>query len=329
MSENSQNPCPDCGDQPVINRRRFVETVGGAALIAGSAPLMSSVWAGPADKRPAETAAAELYQTFSDSQKKTLCFPFDHQLRTKLSANWHVTEPEIDDDFFTKEQRELTRKVVQGATSEDGYKRFLQQMEYDSGGFGRYSIALFGQPGSGQFEFLLTGRHLTLRADGDSTPQRAFGGPVVYGHGVESPKKNLFYYQTVKANEVFQALDADQQKRALLPKAPRESAVEIQGAEGAFPGVAIGELSSDQRELVESVVKVILSPYREADVNEALQLLKAGGGFDKLHLSFYESGDLDSDKVWDIWRLEGPSFVWHFRGAPHVHTYVNIGLKQA
>jgi hypothetical protein len=29
--------------------------------------------------------------------------------------------------------------------------------------------------------------------------------------------------------------------------------------------------------------------------------------------------------MWDMWRIEGPSFVWHFRGAPHVHAYINIG----
>ena len=30
------------------------------------------------------------------------------------------------------------------------------------------------------------------------------------------------------------------------------------------------------------------------------------------------------DKVWDNWRLEGPSFVWYFRGMPHVHVWVNV-----
>ena len=38
-------------------------------------------------------------------------------------------------------------------------------------------------------------------------------------------------------------------------------------------------------------------------------------------------GDLKNDKVWDIWRIEGPTFVSHFRGAPHVHAYINVGLK--
>ena len=41
-------------------------------------------------------------------------------------------------------------------------------------------------------------------------------------------------------------------------------------------------------------------------------------------LAFYRDGDIGNDQVWDCWRLEGPSFVWYFRGSPHVHVWVNI-----
>ncbi len=78
---------------------------------------------------------------------------------------------------------------------------------------------------------------------------------------------------------------------------------------------------------MESVIKVILAPYREKDVNEAVEILKAGGGLDSLHMAFYKADDIGKDQEWDIWRLEGPNFVWHFRGAPHVHAYVNIAKK--
>jgi hypothetical protein len=78
---------------------------------------------------------------------------------------------------------------------------------------------------------------------------------------------------------------------------------------------------------MEETIKVILAPYRQEDVDEVAAILKQTGGLDKLHLAFYQQGDLKSDKVWDIWRVEGPAFVWHFRGAPHVHAYINIGLK--
>ena len=74
-------------------------------------------------------------------------------------------------------------------------------------------------------------------------------------------------------------------------------------------------------------MKVILAPYREDDVKEAVAILKDGGGLDGLHMSFYKTGDVGDDQEWDIWRLEGPTFVWHFRGAPHVHAYINIAMK--
>ena len=70
----------------------------------------------------------------------------------------------------------------------------------------------------------------------------------------------------------------------------------------------------------------MLKPYRKEDVDEALNVLKQGGGLQRLAIAFYQQGDLKNDKVWDIWRVEGPNFVWHFRGAPHVHTYLNIGI---
>jgi hypothetical protein len=28
--------------------------------------------------------------------------------------------------------------------------------------------------------------------------------------------------------------------------------------------------------------------------------------------------------VWDVWQIEGPNMLWYFRGAPHVHCWVNI-----
>ena len=51
-------------------------------------------------------------------------------------------------------------------------------------------------------------------------------------------------------------------------------------------------------------------------------------------MAFYKKGangktaDLLRDLVWDVWRVEGPTFVSHFRGAPHVHAYINIGVKK-
>ena len=333
MSEKPRIICPDCdaGDDGV-SRREFVRKVAGAAVAGGLLPLVGPARravAAPSPSGTAETAVKRFYDSLKDDQRKEICFPFDHPLRTKINANWAITKPKIDD--YTKEQQAILDEIFRGVVSPEGYDKFLKQMDDDSGGFGEYHVAVFGTPGSGQFEWELTGRHVTLRADGDSTSNVAFGGPIVYGHGEGDSKKgmpgNVFYYQTKKANEVFSALDGKQRHKALLAKAPKEDAVLIQGGSGTFPGITVGELSHDQKELVESVMKVILAPYREDDVNEAVALIKEGGGLDKLHMAFYEANDIGKDQEWDIWRLEGPTFVWHFRGAPHVHSYINVGKK--
>jgi hypothetical protein len=41
-------------------------------------------------------------------------------------------------------------------------------------------------------------------------------------------------------------------------------------------------------------------------------------------MSFYKNLDIGNDGVWDVWQLESPTMIWYFRGAPHVHTWVNI-----
>jgi len=330
MSEQPRVNCPDCEDG--VSRREFVRKLTGIAVAGSLLPAVTSTrraFAAPTPSSKAETAVKRFYDTLKEEQRKEICFPFDHPLRSKINANWPITKPKIEE--YTKEQQALIDEIFRGVVSPDGYERFQKQMDDDSGGFGEYHVAVFGTPGSGQFEWELTGRHLTIRADGDSVENVAFGGPIVYGHGAGDGKKglpgNVFYYQTLKANEVFKALDGKQQKAALQPKAPTENAVLVQGSSGTFPGLSVGELSSDQRELVEQVIKVILAPYREEDVAEALAIEKAGGGLDAMHMAFYKTGDLGDDQIWDIWRLESPTFVCHFRGAPHVHTYVNIAKK--
>ncbi len=36
------------------------------------------------------------------------------------------------------------------------------------------------------------------------------------------------------------------------------------------------------------------------------------------------SKDICGQASMTFWRLEGPAFIWHFRGIPHVHTWVHV-----
>ena len=61
------------------------------------------------------------------------------------------------------------KQIFNGLHSPDYRKAVYDQVVDDSaGGFDDSAIALFGKPGTGKFEFVFTGRHVTRRCDGDS-----------------------------------------------------------------------------------------------------------------------------------------------------------------
>jgi hypothetical protein len=336
MIQGRRVECPECAElDDSVTRRDFIKGVGSVALASAAALQVDSTTrralaAVTQNRTTPETAVKRLFDSLSQDQRAVICMPWDHALRQKYGANWKITQPALG-EFFNAEQQETIREIFRGVTSGEGYERFMKQMTEDYGGFGKYHIAIFGEPGRGKFEWVMSGRHLTIRCDGTFDDGTAFGGPIVYGHGTGDSQQglpgNVFYYQTLKANEVFKSLDGTQRAKALLDRAPSESAVEIHGPHAKFPGIAVSELSSDQKDLVQKVMKELLAPYREDDVKEALGCLTTGGGIERVHMAFYQQGDIGDDEVWDIWRIEGPSFVWHFRGSPHVHAYINISSK--
>ena len=336
--------CPDCeADSELgLDRRDFLKTVGvTAATAATGVPLFATarVQAAPTPSSAAETAVKVLYDALTDEQRKAICFDWDYKdpkrglLRTHVSNNWQITKPHIRGDFYTKQQQIIIHDIFKGIINPEWYARFLKQLRDDTGGkqWGEdQSIALFGTPGSGKFEFVMTGRHMTVRADGHSEDHVAFGGPIFYGHAAsgfnEKPGHpgNVFWEQGRKANLVYQMLDKKQQKLALVENRPDESAVEFHGPKGQFPGIPITELSADQKGELQKVLLSLVEPYRKEDQEEALECLRRQGGLDKCSLAFYRDGDIGNDGEWDNWRLEGPSFVWYVRGEPHVHVWVNV-----
>src|SRR6185295_2942618 len=262
---NQRDVCPDCESGfESLNRRTFLKTAGVAAVAATSMPAWAH--AGEAAKAASvpESVVKLLYESLSDKQKQTICFAWDYMdpkrglLRTRVANNWNITEPEINEDFYTKDQRAMVRHIFEGIIQPDWHKRIDKQLEDDAGGFGeKQSIAIFGKPGDKQFEFVMTGRHMTMRCDGNTSEHVAFGGPIFYGHAASGFDEkaghpgNVFWHQALAANKVYEMLDGKQREVAMVEKLPQESAVGFRGTSGGLPGIPLSEMTSDQHGLVQ------------------------------------------------------------------------------
>lgn len=324
---------------PAPSRRAFLRStaLGLAAAGLGSRVLVPGLAeAAPTAKDRSETLVAQLHGSLSAEQRGVLCFDFDHPLRQKVDNNWMITRKSIR-DVLNADQQDLVRQIFRHLHRPEHAEDMMRQMVHDSEGKGfegGTSVALFGQPGTGKFEFVLTGRHCTRRCDGDSVEGVAFGGPIFYGHQAGNNDTepadhpgNVFWFQAKRANEVFRALDPKQREVALVdgrgrPERQTET-VQLKGRGAALPGIRVGDLSRDQRDLFRQVMRDLLAPFREADAEEAWKLVDAAGT-DALHFAFFKQQDLGNDGVWDVWQIEGPSMVWYFRGDPHVHCWLHI-----
>jgi len=331
--------CPDCGPAAEgVNRREFIKT---ASIVTAAAASLPPLWAQARDVAPSaaapESTVKQLFESLSAKQREKVCFGWDHVdrkyglLRTRVANNWHITEPNIKSDFYTSDQQAMIRQVFEGIIEPAWHERIDRQLDDDAGGYGEdQNIAIFGTPGQDKFEFVMTGRHMTLRCDGNSAEHVAFGGPIFYGHAAEgfnegpAHKGNVFWHQAIAANKVFEMLDGKQRKLALVDRLPPEHEVEFRGSRGGRPGLPVTEMSPDQKKQVGEVLAKLLEPYHKDDRDEAIKCLDAQGGLDKCSLAFYRDGDIGNDQTWDCWRLEGPSFVWYYRGSPHVHVWVNV-----
>jgi hypothetical protein len=347
--------CPECDaltpTEDGLSRRRFMKAVGGTAVtLAGlqAVPKAASIALGDdppaaarpaANPKPAEALVRELYTGMNETQRRAAVFSFNHgasgnqpPARLRFYNNSAVQNATIG-QVYTPAQRELISDILRSISSgDDGYAKITRNGTYDqSQTLDRCGAHIYGDPtGNQQFCFLFSGHHITVRCDGNSEPDAAFGGPMYYGHSPDGySQRNIFFYQTQAVRGLFDALNGNQQQQALRenrPNDPGELLPSVQFRD-QHPGLPISEMSADQRTLVQTVMRNVLSPFRREDADEVMDLIRRNGGMERIHIAFYrDTGDNDPRR-WHFWRLEGPGFVWNYRVLPHVHTYVNIALR--
>jgi hypothetical protein len=117
--------------------------------------------------------------------------------------------------------------------------------------------------------------------------------------------------------------------------------IQIQGVKSDFKGVRIGDISDAAKEVAREMLNTLFEGYTSEQQSDAWTAIDENGGVDSLWVAmytdfgFYQDGTRYSDlsinerndkglPYIQVWRIEGPAFVMHFKGYPHVHAYMNI-----
>jgi hypothetical protein len=346
MSDRDPLSCPECND--LVDRRDFLRVAGSAATLAvggamAAAYLPSSVFAQPATPaapaaappaakaaRPAEALCKELYAGLTADQRRQVLLPWNSPNRARFyNAPMNVRIGQV----YTQPQKELLDRIMKSISSgDDGFAKLSRNGSWDTGGgFGGCGANFFGDPAAerAQWAFIFSGHHLTVRCDGDSEPDAAWGGPMYYGHVADGhSQRNVFHFQTRAVNTVFESLSEAQKRTAVITRGtPGEGTRSVEFRRDSYPGILSGDLTADQKQLVSNTMRDILAPYRREDVDEVMSIIRRNGGLDRLHFAFYRDANATDQTRWSFWRIEGPGFVWNYRVMPHVHCYVNIAAR--
>jgi hypothetical protein len=144
------------------------------------------------------------------------------------------------------------------------------------------------------------------------------------GNGRPGLPGNLYRYQYEMGRALFESLPDDQKRAASFDRAPFQTRIELQGGRGSFPGVPLEKAPAASLSLAGRLVEGILSTYDPDDAAYARDCLEHNGGVKGLSLSYYREADDGGIGNAQIFRLEGPAAVFHFRGYPHVHAFINV-----
>jgi len=315
-----------------MDRRRFLKLGASVGALAGTGFYAGYRFIPPGRSRelePVDVLARRLYTSLSDSQRVDACVSYDHPLRQY--HNRGVLGGGRSVVFgFDRTQRRILTDLLYAGLSEEGRQRIPYEYFTRFSGVHSMQALICGDPTAPPYQIILTGAHVNLRLGGKNREGVAFGGPQVYGDQRGNNRAglpgNLYRDQFLLAQSLLHTLDDGRKKQALVEEAPVQTQVELQGRHGSFAGIPVADLSAKGKALARDLVERILATYASDDVAYAHECLAANGGVDALFVSYYQHGEDGDIPEAQVFRLEGPGAVFHFRGYPHVHAFLNVAM---
>jgi hypothetical protein len=318
-----------------MNRRQLLTAGAGiGALAAAGAAARYAVLSPPQrrDSSSIDELAAQIHAELATSAQARACFDYDHPLRQVHNRGVWLGGLTVNAVSLSWNARRALTTILHQKLPMEGLQRLLSQFPAIFSGVNFLQLLMFGTPGRGPWQMLLSGVHLNLRVGSPSHDGTAFGGPQVYGdqrgNGQPGLPGNVFRYQLQAAHELITGLTPAHRGAIRVAQAPPQTCIAAQGRGGRFDGVPVADLPLRSRTQAQALVRAILDNYGEDDAAYAWECLHRNGGVEALYFADYdvdfEGGRRAAGNPSQIFRLEGPGAVFYFRGEPHVHAFVAV-----
>jgi hypothetical protein len=310
-------------------RRDVLRTLGATAFMSAFPSLRAL--AAERDSLP-----MQFYKSLTDGQRSKIVLPVDHPKRQFVSNWWYICPEQRLHTFYSREQQDLVKQIFDSLHSPEYREKMTWQVQKDLMGDIKNtpSVGFFGTPEDEDFEFIYTGHHVTRRCNAHTDRGLGFQGePIFYGNFAKAFREskdhegNPFWYQGLIFNEFVSALDGRQQEQILVGREPRgeKPSEVIARRKTDLPGLACADLTKDQQAKLLETMRRMLACFRTDDVAATMKSIEDRKIVERLFVSCYGgSYDIGSDRVWDVWQIEGPDMVWYFRGVPHIHGYFHL-----
>ena len=286
------------------------------------------------------TATKRVLTALDKEQIAKATFDFDSAER----VNWHFIPRErkgLPIKEMTPAQRALTFGLLHTGLGAEGYlkattimslEQILKEIENGSGAVRdpeRYFLTVFGKPSDrGKWGWRVEGHHLSLNftlEDGkivSATPAFFGANPAEVRQGPREGLRTLADVED-RALRLIQALDADQQKAAIVETvAPKDirAANTPQPPTEAAVGIELGRLTEEQRNMIKALVEAHAEDM-PADVGKAWITEIREAGAEKVKFAWFGPTDRSQGHAY---RIQGPTFLVEFNNtqnnANHVHS---------
>lgn len=286
-------------------------------------------------------AAVAFLESLGPDLRDQVTFDFDAPLRT----DWHYVPKErkgVDFKDMNIQQRCAAHELLRTALSDKGYLKVnaimaleavLRELEADRENVDsirdpeKYWFALFGRPNAEEpWGWRLEGHHLSLNftsADGlliATAPLFMGANPAEVRTGPQAGLRVLGD-EIDRARELMDAFSDEQRQQAVIDSQAPADVLTVPGASldlGTPEGVAGGEMTDEQRALLEQMVQSFLKHLRtELAAEEIRQVEEAG--YDEVHFAW--AGSLTPGEK-HYFRIHGPTFVLEYDDAQGNHAHL-------